>query len=76
MTNVDLYSAGLMYRILNPERYNLYHKIYNRKQKLKKVKDSVKREKLLKEIDELTKQMNAIPVKTPSSLGFNNISLT
>lgn len=71
MTNVDLYSAGLMNRILNPEKYNLYHKIYNRKQKLKKEKDLVKREKLLKEIDELTKQRNAIPVKTPSSLGFN-----
>lgn len=71
MTNVDLYSAGIMNRILNPERYNLYHKIYQRKQKLKKEKDPVKRKKLQQEIDELTKQRNTIPVKTPSSLGFN-----
>lgn len=71
MTNVYLYSAGLMYRILNPEKYNLYHKIYNRKQKLKKEKDPVKREKLLKEIDELTKLWNSIETKTPTSLGFN-----
>ena len=71
MTNVDLYSAGIMNRILNPERYNLYHKIYQRKQKLKKEKDPVKREKLLKEIDELTKLRNSIKTKTPTSLGFN-----
>lgn len=71
MTNVDLYSAGIMNRILNPERYNLYHKIYQRKQKLKKEKDPVKRKKLQQEIDELTRQRNAIPAKTPSSLGFN-----
>ena len=68
MTNVDLYSAGLMNRILNPERYNLYQKIYQRKQKLKKEKDPVKREKLLKEIDKLTKLRNSIKTKTPTSL--------
>lgn len=71
MRNIDLYGAGIMNRILNPERYNLYHKIYQRKQKLKKEKDPIKRKKLLREIDELTKQRNAIPVKTPTSLGFN-----
>lgn len=71
MTNVNLYSAGLMNRILNPERYNLYQKIYQRKQKLKKEKDPVKREKFLKEIDELTKLRNSIETKTPTSLGFN-----
>ena len=71
MTNVDLYSAGLINRILNPEKYNLYHKIYHRKQKLKKEKDPVKREKLLNEIDELTKLRNSIETKTPTSLGFN-----
>ena len=69
----DLYAAGIMNRILNPEKYNLYYKIYNRKQKLKKEKDPLKREKLLNEIDELTKLRNLINAKTPTSLGFNKI---
>lgn len=69
----DLYAAGIMNRILNPEKYNLYYKIYNRKQKLKKEKDPLKREKLLNEIDELTKLRNSINAKTPTSLGFNKI---
>lgn len=71
MRNIDLYGAGLMYRMLNPERYNLYQKIYYQKQRLKKEKDPAKREKIQKKIDELTKQRNVIPVKTPTSLGFN-----
>ena len=67
----DLYAAGMINRILNPERYNLYQKIYQRKQKLKKEKDPIKKEKLMKEINELTHLRNSIPVKTPTSLGFN-----
>ena len=67
---VELQCAGILNRILNPERNNLYHKIYNRKQKLKKEKDPIKRQKLLDEINELETKRNSIKSQTPKTLGW------
>lgn len=67
---VKLQCAGILNRILNPERNNLYHRIYSRKQKLKKEKDPIKRQKLLNEINELETKRNSIKSQTPKTLGW------
>ena len=67
---VELQCAGILNRILNPERNRLYHNIYNRKQKLKKEKDPIKRQKLLNEINELETKRNSIKSQTPKTLGW------
>ena len=75
MTNkqINYKVAGDNHAMYNKERQSIYHKAWDRRNRVKKTKDPEKRKKLLKEAEEFDKIWKSMEIKTPKRMGMPRI---